>query len=116
MTCTQLLRCSLQVLTLDGTLQPAGAARTVLKDLQVDKPGTAWTRDGRSLIYTNANYLWRVSVAGDNPPERLELAGFNAFSPTVAAHRLAFVSQRDTISQHPIDTTFTSPPVLASSF
>ena len=116
MTCTQLLRCSLEVLALDATLEPAGAARTVLKDLLVDKPGTAWTRDGRSLIYTNANYLWRVSVAGDNPPERLELAGFGAFSPTVAAHRLAFVFQRDTISQHPIDTTYTSPPVLASSF
>jgi Tol biopolymer transport system component len=116
MTCTQLLRCSLDVLTLDAALEPTGAARTVLKDLIVDKPGIAWTRDGRSLIHTNAGYLWRVPVAGDNPPVRLELAGLGAFSPAVAAHRLAFVFQRDQISQHPLDMTFTSPPVLASSF
>src|SRR6185295_9179249 len=32
------------------------------------------------------------------------------------AHRLAFVSQRNSASQHPLDTTYTSPPVLASSF
>ena len=75
-------------------------------------------RDGRSLIYESGRYLWRGSVAGDGAPERVELAGYRALSPALAAHRdrLAFVSQRNTITQHPLDTTYTSPPVLASSY
>jgi Tol biopolymer transport system component len=78
----------------------------------------AWTRDGRSLIYESGRNLWRVSGVGDSAPERLELAGYGALSPALAANRdrLAFVSQRNTITQHPLDTTYTSPPVLASSY
>ena len=80
--------------------------------------GSRLDGDGRSLIYESGRYLWRVPVAGDGAPERLELAGYGALSPALAAHRdrLAFVSQRNTISQDPLDTTFTSPPVLASSY
>ena len=117
--CSGALRCSLDALALDAALRPAGAARTVASMLSQDFSWAAvWTRDGRSLIYESGRYLWRVSVMGDGAPERLELAGQGALSPALAAHRdrLAFVSQRNTITQHPLDTTHTSPPVLASSY
>ena len=119
-TCAGPIHCSLDVLALDAAFMPAGAARTVapvvsLYDLVW---AAAWTRDGRSLIYESGRYLWRVPVVGDGAPERFELAGYGALSPALAAHRdrLAFVSQRNTISQHPLDATHTSPPVLASSY
>jgi Tol biopolymer transport system component len=118
-TCPGSLRCSLEVLALDGALMPAGAARTVAPMLSLDGLwAAAWTRDGRALIYESGRYLWRVAVAEDRAPERLELAGYGALSPTVAGHRarLAFVSQRNTITQHPLDTDYTSPPVLASPY
>jgi Tol biopolymer transport system component len=58
---------------------------------------TAWTRDGASVVYTVtwAPFLWhlfRVSVRGDRPPERIEIAGLKASTPAVApsGHRLAF--------------------------
>ena len=119
-TCAGPIHCSLDVLALDAALMPAGAARTVapVRSLYDFIWAAAWTRDGRSLIYESGRYLWRVPVVGDGAPERLELAGYGALSPALAAHRdrLAFVSQRNTISQHPLDTTHTSPPVLASSY
>ena len=118
-TCTNPMRCSIDVLALDTALKPAGATRTLAAAGSIDGGSVvAWTRDGRSLIYESFRYLWRLSVAGDAAPERLELAGYGALSPALAAHRdrLAFVSQRNTITQHPLDTTYTSPPVLASSY
>ncbi len=117
--CSAPFACSLGLLALDAALMPAGAARTVapLRSLDLEWAVT-WTRDGRSLIYESGRYLWRVAVVGDGAPERLELVGYGALSPALAAHRdrLAFVSQRNTISQHPLDSTHTSPPVLASSY
>jgi Tol biopolymer transport system component len=54
-----------------------------------------WSRDGKSVIYATGqgpSYLWRVAVHGQRPPERLEIAGFNAFAPSIAAagNRLVF--------------------------
>jgi Tol biopolymer transport system component len=118
-TCSGPLRCSLDVLALDAALTPAGAVRSMARMVSYDNSwAVAWTRDGRALIYESARYLWRLFLAGDRAPERIELAGYGAVSPALAAHRdrLAFVSQRNTITQHPLDTTFTSRPVLASSY
>jgi WD40 repeat protein len=107
------------VLALDAALTPVGAARAVAPMLSLDVSwAVAWTRDGRALIYDSGRYLWRVAVARDSAPERLELAGYGALSPALSGQRdrLAFVSQRNTITQHALDTTYTSPPVLASPY
>ncbi len=57
----------------------------------------AWSRDGRSVIFSAYDRLtvalYRVSAAGDAPPERIEMAGLNdaAHPATVASRdRLAF--------------------------
>ena len=56
--------------------------------------GLAWTRDGRSVVYNDRinGRLWRVGLSGDQPPERIEVAGNEALVPTIAPSRdrLAF--------------------------
>ena len=57
---------------------------------------TAWSRDGTFVIFNaeeaQLNYLWRVGVDRERPPERIEVAGVNALFPsiTLAGNRLAF--------------------------
>jgi Tol biopolymer transport system component len=55
--------------------------------------GMAWTADGRSIVYTTMDHLWRVRANASSPPERVESAGPNAVFPSVskAGTRLAFV-------------------------
>jgi Tol biopolymer transport system component len=64
---------------------------------QVEIFGIAWSRDGRTLIYSAAHtistpYLWRVASDGKSEPQRLEIAGVRASSPAISAlgNRLAF--------------------------
>jgi len=54
----------------------------------------AWTRDGNAVVYSaqaiyalEQSYLWRVSVDGTRPPERIEVAGANATAPALALSR-----------------------------
>jgi serine/threonine protein kinase len=58
--------------------------------------GLTWTPDGQSLIFGQATgfglwHLWRVTVTGHGPPERIDLAGFAGF-PAISkpGNRLAF--------------------------
>ena len=53
-----------------------------------DRIPSAWTRDGRSIVYSSWDgeaYLWSVRADGSHAPERLEAAGLGAIMPTVAA-------------------------------
>jgi Tol biopolymer transport system component len=118
-TCAGALRCSLDVLTVDENLNPVGTARSLARMLSTDNSwSVAWTRDGRALVYESGRYLWRLSIVGDRAPERVELAGYGALTPALTSgrDRLAFVSQRNTTSQHPLDMSYTSAPVVASSY
>ncbi len=57
----------------------------------------AWTRDGRSIVYSSLDadfYLWGVPADGSRAPERLEAAGIGAIMPTVAASRNQIVFSR----------------------
>jgi len=86
--------CDVYVLPLDSQARPLAEARR----LTWQKTwifGLAWTRDGRSIVWGSGlegDYLWRVSVDGGSPPERVELAGRNAYAPATARSRdrLAF--------------------------
>ncbi len=61
--------------------------------------GYAWTRDGKSLLYVELGIhrLWRVEVTGDRAPQPVEIAGFGAIRPAIAASRdrLVFVKEHD---------------------
>jgi Tol biopolymer transport system component len=76
---------------------PRGSARRITSR-NVAISGLTWSRDGRSLIYSGSGlagllaYLWRVGIDGGRPPQRLEIAGPNAYYPAVstAGNRLVF--------------------------
>ena len=72
---------------------PSGEAHELLK-VKGAFEGLSWAADGRSLVYTLGNNLWRVPVWGD-APERLWF-GQDAFSGVVAraGSRLAFTQQQ----------------------
>ena len=74
----------------------AGSPRQVTHVPDTTIMGLAWSRDGKSVIYgaeeLSVNYLWRVGVDGQRPPERIEMAGVDAVFPSItpAGDRLVF--------------------------
>jgi serine/threonine protein kinase len=93
------ISCHVDVVELGADYVPAGSPRRLSRRAGWIV-GLAWTRDGRSLIYSDmtTGKLWRVWIAGHRPPERIELAGMAAFQPATAASldRLAFAHDRST--------------------
>jgi Tol biopolymer transport system component len=82
-----LVSCNLEVLDLDAALIAQGPARR-LTEKSVGPGGCAWTRDGRSVIFSNSlagnpSQLWRVGVDSTGPPERIEIAGQGTTPATV---------------------------------
>jgi Tol biopolymer transport system component len=77
---------------LDENYAPAGTGQPVTQILYFG--GLAWTRDGRSLVYSDqgTGRLWRVGSGRDRRPERIEVAGTNVKWPALAISRdrLAF--------------------------
>jgi Tol biopolymer transport system component len=95
--CTSLWICDVFVQPLDSGYSPRGDPRRITRQgLYIG--GLAWSRDGRSLIYSGSlswgttPRLWRVAIGGRKQPERLDLADIMATSPSVApaGGRLAF--------------------------
>jgi len=90
--------CDVQVLDLDSTFSPVGSSRALTGKLRMFIAGLTWTRDGTSIVFNVeddillVNYLWRVGVDGQHPPERIEVAGANALFPSASpdGDRLAF--------------------------
>jgi Tol biopolymer transport system component/DNA-binding winged helix-turn-helix (wHTH) protein len=86
--------CDVYVLPLDPQARPQAEARRLTWQ-RTGIFGLAWTRDSRSIVWGSGlegNYLWRVSTDGGSPPEKVELAGYNAYAPSTARSRdrLAF--------------------------
>jgi Tol biopolymer transport system component/DNA-binding winged helix-turn-helix (wHTH) protein len=119
--CAEFLACDLELVTIDGGLNPSGSVRTLVK-----RPGTVrdvcWSRDGRSVLYVTelvpfAYRLWRVRIDRSDAPEPVDIAGIGVRNPTVtpARDRLAFSQGLSRVSIHTLDSTFASPAVLASS-
>jgi serine/threonine protein kinase/sugar lactone lactonase YvrE len=92
--CSRPWVCDLFVAAL-GSEALAGPPRRLTPRL-VGNMGLVWSRDGRSLVYSDSSEsperLWRVAVSGESPPERVEVAGSGARDPAVsrASERLAF--------------------------
>lgn len=94
-TCPRRFACDIFVQDLSPDLRPLGLPRRITNQ-QLSMWGIVWTAD--SLIYSGSMstgmlpYLWRVPLNGSHPPERLEIAGVNAFEPSITrtGNRLAF--------------------------
>jgi len=88
--------CHVNVLDLDSTFAAAGTPRQVTQVPDTTIMGLTWTRDGQSVIYgadeLGIDYLWRIGVDGQRPPERIEMAGAGAVFPqiTPGGDRLTF--------------------------
>ena len=88
--------CKVQVQELDPSFNAVGSPRRLAGPLRMGRASLTWSRDGRFVIFNaeevQLSYLWRVSAAGGQPPERIEIAGANAVFPStaVAGDRLAF--------------------------
>ena len=93
LSCIGRYSCQIDIIELGPDFAPKGTPRHLTRRMY--PRGLAWTRDGRSVVYTGgpAPRLWRVAISGDAPPVRIEVAGFDAFYPAIAASRdrLAFV-------------------------
>ena len=82
------------VVELGGRLRAEGRGPGVSRGSSSGRRGLAWTRDGKSVVFAKiVTRLWRVGIAGDQPPERMEVAGFRRRAPTIARSkdRLAFM-------------------------
>jgi Tol biopolymer transport system component len=94
--CNMFFSCHVDVVDLVADYVPAAPSRRLIRRAGLIS-GLAWARDGKSLIYSDGK-LWRVWIAGRRPPERIELAGMDAFEPATATSldRLAFAHDRTT--------------------
>jgi Tol biopolymer transport system component len=101
---------------------PGGPPRRLTRH-GVSIPFLAWTRDGASIVYS-ANeepyffHLSRVSLRGNRPPERVEMAGSRAWGVAAARSRdrLAFTETLREVDIHRFQAGRPSEVVLASSF
>jgi eukaryotic-like serine/threonine-protein kinase len=95
--CTGVYSCDVYVWDLNAAYFPRGSARRITSQ-NAAITGLIWSRDGRSVIYSGSSpvgflaYLWRAGIDGGRPPQRLEIAGPNAWDPAVspAGNRLVF--------------------------
>jgi len=118
--CSGWAGCHLEVSELRPDGAAKGAARRVTRG-GLSPQGLAWTRDGTSLVYSDqvsGNRLWRVSIQGDEPPRPIEVAGFGAARPAIAASRdrLAFSRLGRHLSIHRFETGRPAEAVVVSSF
>jgi eukaryotic-like serine/threonine-protein kinase len=87
--------CDVHLVELNAAREPSAPPRrlTTQKSIYIDS--IAWTGDGRVLVYDDGgtfvvSHLWRLEVAGNRPPERVEVAGVGASTPAISRNRLAF--------------------------
>jgi serine/threonine protein kinase len=108
------------VVELGADYVPTGEPRRVTRRPINPDGGYAWTRDGKSLLYTEWGVLrlWRVDAAGDRPPEPIEIAGFGSMRPAVAASRdrLVFVKRQDDRDIYRFEAGRADQPLITSTF
>ena len=55
------------------------------------KWGLAWTPDGREIVFSESDWLWKISLRGGEP-ERLQF-GQDAVQPSIRGNRLVYVQR-----------------------
>jgi Tol biopolymer transport system component len=114
--------CDVMVVDLDGERRAAGEPRR-LTSMAIDMSGLAWARGGKELVYgagsaPYVHYLWRVTVDGNRPPERVEVAGDGSRRPATVASRDRVVFERRTLDADIYRFGPSAPvrPTIASTF
>jgi Tol biopolymer transport system component/DNA-binding winged helix-turn-helix (wHTH) protein len=115
------VECVVKVAELDSSFAVIGQPRTLTGLLGIGKSGLTWTRDGRFVVFNaelnQFSYLWRVPSDGNQPAERIEIAGVNALFPSasLADDRLAFTRLFHDEDIYCQGATGTAKPVARSS-
>jgi eukaryotic-like serine/threonine-protein kinase len=116
--CTNTLDCHVEVVGLDADAAAKEPARRLTRET-FWMGGLTWAGDGQSVVYDDRRNgrLWRVVLAGDRPPERIEVAGFGAMWPTGAGsrNRLAFERGGDNTDIYRFEAGRPSTVIAASS-
>jgi len=87
--------CDIYVVELNGAYTSSMPPRQLTTQRSLFTESLTWTRDGSAVVYAAGTpdwNLWRVGVAGAASPERIEVAGAEAYAPAIARSRdrLAF--------------------------
>ena len=113
--------CEVQVMRLGRDYSQAGEPRRLTRPTSRIW-SLVWSHDGSSIIYADdaapgLTHLRRVSVSGNAPPERIELAGLGAIAAVLAPgrDRLAFVRLVGGVGIYTTDLKRPPQPLLVSS-
>ncbi|RPJ85537.1 MAG: serine/threonine-protein kinase [Acidobacteria bacterium] len=106
---------------LSGDALPRGTPRKLAARVGNMFAGLTWDRNSQSVIFSSSSalfYLYRAWIARDRPPERIELAGVQAFHPSTSpgSDRLAFVRNLQNPDIWRVRLGGTPEPFLQSSF
>jgi serine/threonine protein kinase len=87
--------CDIYVVELNAAHTASMPPRRLTTQRSLFTESLTWTRDGSAVVYAAGApemNLWRVEVAGTRSPERIEVAGAEAYAPAIAPsrERLAF--------------------------
>jgi serine/threonine protein kinase len=86
--CAAQFSCDVYVQELGSGYSPQGSPRQITRQAETSNYGLTWSRDGGSLIYSGGRdammHLWRAGIDGRQPPQRLEIAGLEAYNPSAA--------------------------------
>ena len=112
--------CHVQIVGVDAAFMPHGAPRRLTRQPVWRLDGIAWGPDGTFVVYSvrqpPTDSLWRISVDGTRPPERVELAGLNAFAPMItAAGDLVFSRLLVDLDVYRLEPGHSARPVARSS-
>ena len=94
----------LYVVALTTAKTPAGEPQALTKPEQPGAGGSAWTSDGRRVVFSGARGLWSVGL-DHRVPELLPLSGYSPLFPTISRNgsRLAFVKSSDDLDIWRVD-------------
>ena len=112
--------CDVFVTAITPAMKVSGTPHRVTHDAGKVR-GLAWTASGTALVYGQAgavDKLYRVSVASDGAPARLEIAGFGATQPATSPRGdlLAFKHNALNLDVYKLRAGRPPEPVVTSSF
>jgi Tol biopolymer transport system component len=87
------------VLPLSPDYRPEGQPRELTTQRYAGMAGTAWTADGREIVFSGNGSLFRVPASGRHSPARLPYVT-NALTPTVSPTRSRLAYMRLTVSEN----------------
>jgi len=110
----------LAVVGLGPDYTPIGAPRRVTPGRFWGDGGLAWTRDSKSLLYTEQGLLrlWRAEIDGRHAPQPVEIAGLGAQRPATAprSDRLVVVKEQSDVDIFRFQAGQPATAAIVSSF